>query len=75
MTRREIARLPGEVKGRVLAALTRLGEEPRHPGVTKLTDAELYRVRVGPYRVVFAISDRPPTIRIARVLHRRDAYR
>ncbi len=34
-----------------------------------------YRIRIGDYRVVYAINDRARTIIVERVGHRRDIYR
>ena len=42
----------------------------------KLTDEEdLSRIRVGDYRVIYAIQDEILTILIVRVAHRKDVYR
>jgi mRNA-degrading endonuclease RelE of RelBE toxin-antitoxin system len=49
---------------------------PRPRGVEKLAGVEeLYRVRVGTYRIVYAIRERELVVVIARVGHRRDVYR
>jgi len=50
--------------------------EPRPSGVKKLEGAsDLWRVRVGDWRVVYRISDREHLIDIIAVRHRREAYR
>lgn len=50
--------LPSTIKPRVAAAIDRLADNPRHIGVIKLAGTDNgYRVRVGRYRVVFAIDD------------------
>ncbi|MFT4299504.1 MAG: type II toxin-antitoxin system RelE/ParE family toxin [Aeromicrobium sp.] len=43
-----------------------LAVEPRPVGVKKLTGLDAYRLRVGNYRVVYAIDD---TVRIVEVTH------
>ena len=54
---KDIRALPVRAQARVLRALDRLRTNPRTaPGVKKLAAEELYRLRVGPYRVLFAIE-------------------
>lgn len=53
-----------------------LEHNPRPPGVAKLTGrANLWRVRVGDYRILFEIDDPAQTVLVLRIAHRRDAYR
>jgi mRNA interferase RelE/StbE len=60
---------------RISKAIHLLGSEPRPRGVTKLTGAELYRIHVGDYRVVYAIDDTIRVVSVTSVGHRRDIYR
>ena len=41
----------------------------------KLTDADAYRLRIGAYRIVYAVKDGQLLVLIIRVAHRRDIYR
>lgn len=67
----ERARLPS-----IMEKIEGLGEEPRPPGCQKLVGSEAsYRIRVGDYRVVYAIDDGIRIVEVARVRHRREAYR
>jgi len=73
---RDLAKLPRDVLRRVDDRIRTLAENPRPPGSEKLKGAEdLYRVRVGDYRILYRIDDKARVVRIARVRHRRDAYR
>ena len=57
-------------------AISALTEEPRPSRVKKLADSSLWRVRVGRYRVVFAIDDKNQMVTVVRVARRReDTYR
>lgn len=47
--------IPAKDAQRIDAAILALGENPRPHGFTKLQGGDLYRVRVGDYRVVYAI--------------------
>ncbi len=73
---KEFRRLPTEIKARLSLTINELSQNPRAVGVVKLQgDDNLYRVRVGNYRVVYEIDDSTKFIRITRVRHRKDVYR
>jgi len=73
---KQIKRLPPEVRGRVLQRLAELGDEPRPPGRRKfVTEEDLYRVRIGAYRVIYFIDDDARRVVIVRVAYRREVYR
>ncbi len=72
--RRELERLPGAGKGRVLAALARLADHPRPRHWLKLTGAT-YRLRVGAYRIIYAIFDRDDLVLVGKIARReKDTY-
>jgi mRNA interferase RelE/StbE len=60
----------------VVEKIEALAIDPRPDGSKKLhaTD-EVWRVRVGPYRVLYRISDPELVVVVIRVAHRREAYR
>lgn len=60
---------------RILSRIEALRDDPRAPGCEKLTGAELYRVRQGPYRIVYEIHDHWITVEVIRVGHRSEVYR
>ena len=61
---------------RIAAAIEALAGDPRPSGVTKLRGPEaFYRIRVGDYRVVYAIEDDGLLVLVVRVAHRREVYR
>ncbi|MCA1808768.1 MAG: type II toxin-antitoxin system RelE/ParE family toxin [Lentisphaerae bacterium] len=71
-----VERLPDEVRGRIIRKLKALEDDPRPPGIEKLTGPEnLYRVRVGNWRIVYAIRDRELIVIVIRIGHRREVYR
>ncbi len=74
--RRDMKRLVGPVRRRVADAIDALAETPRPAGVKKLAGrGDLYRVRVGDYRIVYRIEDDRLVVLVIRVGHRRDVYR
>lgn len=73
---KEFRALPSDIKTRVGGAIDALEQDPRPLGVRKLAGhTNLYRIRVGLYRVIYEINDKERLIRVTRVRHRRDAYR
>lgn len=68
--------LPPAIFRRVMAALARLEQDPRPTGVVKLKgDENLWRIRVGAYRVVYEVHDDQLLVLVLRVAHRKDVYR
>ena len=61
---------------RILARIEALRDDPRAPGCVKLAGgSELYRVRQGPCRIVYAIHDEQVVVEVIRVGHRGEVYR
>lgn len=65
---------PGIIR-RILPKIESLANEPRPHGALKPTgEKRLWRIRIGDYRVVYAIFDKEQRIDISAVRHRRKAY-
>jgi mRNA interferase RelE/StbE len=74
--RRELEKLHDPLSSRVLTKIESLATNPRPSGCKKLEGAgNLWRVRVGDHRVIYAVDDRARTVDIIVIRHRRDAYR
>ena len=64
------------LQAKLVAVLRKLAENPRPAKATKLKGLdELYRVRVGNYRIVYTIEDQKLLILIVRIAHRKDVYK
>jgi mRNA interferase RelE/StbE len=63
------------MRDRLRAAIDALAVEPRPRGAEKLAGRDDYRIRVGDYRVVYAVDDRDRLVLVARIAHRREVYR
>ncbi len=73
--RKELEALDSPIIERVIARIEALASEPRPAGSRKLRGSgNLWRVRVGDYRIVYGLDDRRRVVDIVRVRHRRDAY-
>ncbi len=72
---KEFRALPRELQQRVGEAIDSLSLCPRPEGMVKLKGSDnLYRIRIGDYRVVYTIDDQEKVILIMCVRHRRDVY-
>jgi len=72
---KSLLRAPVVLQRRIRDAIGALADDPRRPGVVKLKGRDGYRLRVGIYRVLFAIDDGARTVTIAAIGPRRDIYR
>ena len=70
-----LARLPKQDYERVRDAIAALADDPRPGGCKKLTGREGWRIRVGPYRVIYEVADIVRIVTILDVGNRRDVYR
>lgn len=72
---RGLSRISPRNRARVIARVDNLSDNPRPPGIKKLTNWADYSLRVGDYRVLFFVDDRNRTVLISSIRHRREAYR
>ena len=61
---------------RIVRHVEALAQQPRPPGCGKLQGAsDLWRIRVGDYRVVYRIDDQTRFVDVSIIRHRKDVYR
>ena len=73
---KEAEKLPNQVAARVALAIDRLAEDQRPIGSRKLQNEEdLWRLRVGDYRIIYEINGVERIVYIRRIRHRREVYR
>ena len=74
--RKELQALDPTVANRVIRRIESLAATPRPPGCKKLEGSDnLWRIRIGDWRVIYSVDDRKRVVDISAVRHRRDAYR
>jgi len=74
--RKELQSLDPPVALRILKSIEALVSGPRPAGAKKLEGAaDLWRIRVGEWRVVYRIVAKQNIVDIVAVRHRREAYR
>jgi mRNA interferase RelE/StbE len=70
-----LSRLDRQVARRVSSKINDLADDPRPAGCLKLTGYDdVWRVRVGDYRILYEIDDGVRIIAVQSIRHRRDAY-
>jgi mRNA interferase RelE/StbE len=73
---KSLAKLPTDLQKRIVRAVELLADNPRPHGVVKIAgDDNLWRIRVGDFRVVYEIHDRVLLVMVLHVGHRREVYR
>lgn len=72
---RSIERLDRQLQKRILQRIESLSRNPRPPGSVKLAGQDVYRIRVGDYRIIYAIQDDRLIVLVIDVGHRREVYR
>ena len=73
--RRETRRLDRQILARIAKAIDNLVENPRPSGCLKVKNKEnLWRIRVGDWRIGYEIDDAARTVTIITVGHRREFY-
>lgn len=73
---RQLRKLPKDALQRIRTATEALRDEPRPDGVAKLAGThDLWRIKVGNYRVIYTIADDVLVVTVIRIGHRREVYR
>lgn len=73
---RQFAKLSPEARRRIAPHIDALAIDPRPSGAVRLTaPEELLRIRVGVYRIVYAVEDERLVVLVLKIGHRRDVYR
>jgi mRNA interferase RelE/StbE len=72
---KQLDRVPYVDHPRIVKAMLSLGDNPRPPGCRKLVE-NIYRIRVGDYRVIYKIDDERKEVVVGKIARRReDTYK
>jgi mRNA interferase RelE/StbE len=69
---RQLARIPRKQRERLIQTMRSFSDNPRPSGCIKL-DENLYRVREGQYRIIYAVFDDEVFIIVCKVARRTEA--
>ena len=72
---KDLRAIPKKDVQRILKRIETLADDPRPDECEKLTDQERYRIRQGPYRILYEVQDDVRAVIVVKVGHRRDVYR
>lgn len=73
--RKELESLSNSLIKRIFSRIESLADSPRPTGCKKLKGSEeLWRIRVGDYRVVYSVDDKLRIVDVIAVRHRNQAY-
>ena len=73
---KEIESIPRKKdRQRIIQRIGLLADNPRPPGSIKLSGYDRYRIRMGPYRIVYGIEHDALVVYVAKVGHRKAVYR
>ena len=74
--RKELSKLDLPIARRIARAVSALGADPRPAGCRRLVGYDnLWRIRIGDYRVVYMIKDTELIVLALRIAHRSEVYR
>jgi len=74
--RKELEVLDAAIVSRIFPKIERLSGNPRPHNCIKLQGSKnLWRIRIGVYRIIYTINDDKKLVDIIAVRHRKDAYR
>ena len=73
---KQLASVPVDAQRRLARAMMALADEPRPSGSRKLSGHnDIFRIRVGTYRVLYSVADGLLVVIILKIGHRKDIYR
>lgn len=73
---KQLRKLGRRDQERIVRAIQLLAQDPLPRGARKLSGYDdVFRIRVGHYRILYSVSSRKLVIIILKVGHRRNAYR
>lgn len=75
VAQKQLARIDQVQRKRIIDAIFKLAEHPRPSGCRKLTGRPAWRIRVGPYRVIYEIHDNRLVVLVVTIGDRKDVYR
>ena len=65
-----------KARARIWTTISGLADDPRPRGCVKLSNADdLWRLRIGDYRIVYHIREKQLVIVVVKIGHRRDVYK
>ena len=71
---KSLSKIPSRYRDRIINAVRKLADNPRPPGVKKLSGRDAWRIRIGSYRVIYEIHDDKLAVLVVNVGDRKNVY-
>lgn len=72
---KQLSKIDRQFQARIYRAAMSLGVDPRPSGCVKLSGmSDVWRIRVGNYRIVYVVADSINIVTVTRIGRRRDIY-
>ena len=76
LAERQFRKLSTFIQRRLKPHIDSLALDPRPSGTAKVKgETNLYRIRVGDYRIIYYVWDNDQHILVSKIAHRREVYR
>ncbi|MGD0267376.1 MAG: type II toxin-antitoxin system RelE/ParE family toxin [Candidatus Methylomirabilota bacterium] len=73
---RDLRKLPEDLRRRIATRIDALATDPTPAGVEPLKgERDLFRLRMGDYRILYRLDRKARVVLVARIGHRREVYR
>lgn len=72
---KQLLKIPYKVRVKIESKIEKLPADPFPAGYQKLSGREGYRLRIGDYRVLYALDKKQKVIIVLSAQHRKDAYK
>ena len=72
IAQKQLLSLPRQAQIDIAQSIDSLAIEPRPAGCKKLRETELWRLRLGRYRIIYIINDKDHLITIVKIAPRRE---
>ena len=73
--RKDFRKISEHDANRILSKIKALAREPLSAHSKKLKGGELFRIRIGNYRVIYSIEDEKMLVFVVKLGHRKDIYK
>jgi mRNA interferase RelE/StbE len=75
VAQKQLAKIDRASQQRIIDGIRNLEEDPRPSGCKKLSGRPAWRIRIGPYRVIYEIHDDRLLVLVVTIGDRKDVYR
>ncbi len=75
VAQKQLAKIDRASQQRIIDGIRSLTENPRPSGCKKLSGRPAWRIRIGPYRVIYEIHEDQLLVLVVAVGDRKDVYR